>query len=161
MTVSFRNVDASPSDPVATWPYEALIITIERGLVADWRPVFEELRRAPWGTTARRIDAYLGYADPTATTRLFAIALQRAREAAEASERAEVAARVRNAVAASGLTAAAFASAIGTSASRLSTYATGRVVPSSTMLVRMERAANTSPRSDEAGPVRSRQRPRR
>ena len=141
MTVSFRNVDASPSDPVATWPYEGLVIAIERGLVADWQPVFAELRRSPWGTTARRLEAYLGYADPSATTRLFALALLRARAGAEAAERAEVAARVRAAVAASGLTGAAFADAIGTSASRLSTYATGRVVPSAALLLRMERVA--------------------
>lgn len=141
MTVAFRNVEASPSDPVATWPYEGLVICIERGLVADWRPVIEELRRSPWGRTARRVEAYLGYAEPSATTRLFALILERARADAEADERAEVAARVRSAIDASGLTAAAFADAIGTSPSRLSTYASGRVVPSAALLLRMERRA--------------------
>jgi len=34
--------------------------------------------------------------------------------------------------------AAAFATQVGTSASRLSTYATGRVTPSAAMLVRIE-----------------------
>lgn len=137
MTVVFRNVDASPTDPIATWPYEALMICIERGLVADWKPVIAELRRSPWGRTARRVEAYLGYAEPSATTRLFALILERARHDAEADERAEVAARVRSAIAASGLTAAAFADAIGTSPSRLSTYASGRVVPSAALLLRM------------------------
>ncbi len=139
MTVAFRNVDASPSDPVATWPYEGLVAAIERGLVADWQPVIRELRRSPWGPTARRVEAYLGYTEPSATTRLFALVLERARVDAESGERAEVAARVRAAIAASGLTAAAFAAAIGTSPSRLSTYAAGRVVPSATLLVRIER----------------------
>ncbi|MFM9133882.1 MAG: helix-turn-helix domain-containing protein [bacterium] len=141
MTVAFRNVDASPSDPVATWPYEGLVICIERGLVADWRPVIAELRCDPWGWTARRVESYLGYAEPSATTRLFALVIERARAVAEAGERAEVAARVRAAIAASGMTAAAFADAIGTSPSRLSTYASGRVVPSAALLVRMERRA--------------------
>jgi len=36
---------------------------------------------------------------------------------------------------------AAFAEAIGTSPSRLSTYANGRVAPSATLLLRMERVA--------------------
>lgn len=150
MTITFRNVDAAPSDPVTTWPFEALVIAIERGLVPDWQPVFAELRRNPWGQTARRLEAYLGYAEPSATTRLFALALERARTATEDDERAEVAARVRAAIAASGLTAAAFAVAIGTSASRLSTYANGRVVPSATLLVRMERmaAGYAAPRHD-------------
>ena len=43
----------------------------------------------------------------------------------------------------SGLTAAQFAEVAGTSASRLSTYATGRVTPSAAMLVRIERLAGS------------------
>ena len=34
----FRNVDADPADDVGTWPYEALVTAIDRGLVPDWRP---------------------------------------------------------------------------------------------------------------------------
>ena len=141
MTVSFRNVDAAPSDPVATWPYEGLVTMIERGLIADWESLIAELRRSPWGPTARRVESYLGYAEPSATARLFTLILERARADAEADERAEVAARVRAAIATSGMTAAAFADAIGTSPSRLSTYASGRVVPSAALLLRMERHA--------------------
>lgn len=144
MTVSFRNVDASPSDPVETWPFEALVTMIERGLVPDWQPLIAELRRAPWGATARRVETYLGYAEPTATTRLFALVLERARSDADDADRAEVAARVRAAIAASGLTATAFATAIGTSASRLSTYASGRVIPSAALLLRIERVGGES-----------------
>ncbi|MFM9125265.1 MAG: helix-turn-helix domain-containing protein [Actinomycetota bacterium] len=48
---------------------------------------------------------------------------------------------MRAAIAASGMTAAAFADAIGTSPSRLSTYASGRVVPSAALRVRRERRA--------------------
>ncbi len=139
MTLAFRNVDASPADPVATWPFEGLVIAIERGLVPDWQPLIAELRQHPWGATARRVEAYLGFAEPSPTARLFTLLLERVRADAEAGERAEVAARVRGAIVASGLTAAAFAAEVGTSASRLSTYATGRVVPSAAMLVRIER----------------------
>ena len=49
MPVEFRNVDASPEDDVRTWPYEALVTVIDRGLVADWQPIFAEVRRSPWG----------------------------------------------------------------------------------------------------------------
>ncbi len=140
MTVSFRNVDASPTDPVSTWPFEGLVIVIERGLVADWQPLIAELRRSPWGATARRVAAYLTFAEPGSTARLFTLVLARARSAAEAAERAEVATRVRDAIAASGKTAAAFAADIGTSPSRLSTYTSGRVVPSAGLLLRIERA---------------------
>lgn len=141
MTLQFRNVDASPTDPVSTWPYEALVTALERGLVGDWQPVIADLRVAPWGRTARRVEAYLGYAEPSPLTRLFTLLLERIRADAEADERAEVASRVRTAIADSGQTAAAFARAIGTSPSRLSTYATGTVMPSAAMLVRLERTA--------------------
>jgi len=146
MTVTFRNVDASPSDPVATWPFEGLVVVIERGLVADWQPLIAELQRSPWGLSARRVEAYLGYETHSPTTRFFALALARARSAADAEDRANVAARVREAITRSGLTAAAFATATGTSASRLSTYATGKVVPSAALLLRIERiGADESP----------------
>jgi len=139
VTVRFRNVDASPTDDVTTWPYEALVVAIERGLVDDWQPVFAELRRNPWGAVARRVEHIAATTDDVAAGRLFTLALRRARADAEGADRAEVATRVRAAIAASGLTASAFADEVGTSASRMSTYATGRVVPSAAMLVRIER----------------------
>ncbi|MDR1151363.1 MAG: helix-turn-helix domain-containing protein [Bifidobacteriaceae bacterium] len=45
------------------------------------------------------------------------------------------------AIALSGLTAREFARRLGTSESRLSTYATGKVTPSATLLIRMENLA--------------------
>jgi ribosome-binding protein aMBF1 (putative translation factor) len=74
---------------------------------------------------------------------LFALAIEHARNSVEQADRAEVAARVRDAVGTSGLTKADFAKRIGTSASRLSTYLTGQVTPSAAMLVRIERTAET------------------
>ncbi len=58
MPLAFRNVLASPADPVTTWPYEALVAAMERGLVADWQPVIAEVRRRPWGPVARAVDDY-------------------------------------------------------------------------------------------------------
>lgn len=100
----FRNVSASPDDPVSEWPQEAM----------------------------ERI-------------------VSRAREAAEASERQAVAAEVAGLVDASSLTRGDFVSRIGTSASRLSTYATGRVKPSAALLVRM-RAVGGPPISSTTSP---------
>ena len=137
MALNFRNVNASPSDPVATWPYEALVTAIEQGLVPDWRPIFDELKVDPWGPVSRKIQRYLEYAPRDGVTVLFRLAIDRARDNAEARERALVAARVRGAIEASGLTAGQFAERVGTSASRLSTYARGTVTPSAHMLVRI------------------------
>lgn len=146
MPVQFRNVDASPTDDVQTWPYEALVTVIDRGLVQDWRPIFVELRRSPWGRVARRVEQYLSYRHPDGVGTLFSLAIERARADADQAERAEVAARVRSAVARSGLTQQEFARLVGTSASRLSTYLNGKVTPSAAMLVRIERAAAGLPR---------------
>ena len=148
MGVKFRNVDASPTDDVRTWPYEALVAVIDRGLVPDWKPVFAEIRRSPWGTVARRVERYLTYREPDGAGALFALAIEHARAQADDSDRAEVAARVRAAVERSGLTRARFAQLVGTSASRLSTYLSGTVTPSAAMLLRMERATSRSPGSD-------------
>jgi len=143
MTVGFRNVDASPDDDVTTWPYEALVTVVERGLVQDWQPVFAELQRRPWGLVARKVEQVAATTSDRAAGTLFTLAVQHARSRAEANERAEVAQRVRAAIAASGLSAAAFAAQVGTSASRLSTYATARVTPSAAMLLRIERGGAT------------------
>lgn len=150
MPLQFRNVDAAPTDDVRTWPFEALVTAIDRGLVPDWQPIFEEIRRSPWGPVARRVERYLSYREPDGAGTLFSMAIDRARADAEVAERAEVAARVRAAVARSGLTKARFAELVGTSASRLSTYLSATVTPSAAMLVRIERAASESSRSRAA-----------
>ena len=138
----FRNVDAEPADDVATWPYEALVAAIDRGLVPDWRPIFVEVRRSPWGTVARRVQHYLDYRDADAVSTLFALAIERARRDTDRADRADVAARVRAAVSRSTMTRAQFAASVGTSASRLSTYLSGKVTPSAALLMRIERTAN-------------------
>lgn len=138
MPLRFRNVDATPDDDVTTWPYEALVTAIDRGLVRDWKPLFAEIRRSPWGRVARRVERYLTYRDPDGASTLFTLAIERARQDRVLEERAEVAARIRAAVARSGLTNAEFAELVGTSASRLSTYVSGKVTPSASMLLRIE-----------------------
>ncbi len=139
MTVSFRNVDVRPDAPVDAWPYEALVTVLERGLVGDWQPVFRALRAEPWGPVARRVERYLADTDDPALRALFGMLLECARAEQERSEREEVAVRVRRAIEASGSTLTEFASRAGTSRSRLSTYAAGRVTPSASMLLRIER----------------------
>ena len=61
--LQFRNVDASPSDDITTWPFEALATAIDRGLVADWQPIIAEIRRAPWGAVTRRVEHHLDHRD--------------------------------------------------------------------------------------------------
>lgn len=139
MTVFFRNVEGSIDDPVRTWPVEALAEVMERGLLQDWQPILTELRHDPWGPVARKVERWVAQSPDDRASTYFALVIARVRELAEAQERTEVARRVRLAIDQSGLTAAEFASHIGTSASRLSTYANGRVIPSAALLLRIER----------------------
>lgn len=149
MTTAFRNVDGSAAMLAEQWPYEALVAAIERGTIRDWLLLIRAIERRPWGSVARRVEQYLGYASPYGVGPLLSRSITRARAAAHARERQLVAAQVRSLVRRSGLSSEEFARAIGTSRSRLSTYASGKVVPAATLLVRMqavvEQASRCSP----------------
>ena len=147
----FRNVDASPCDPVAQWPQEAIQDALERGGRFHWRRLVAAIREEPWGPAARRVEEVLTYSRPYGVAKAMERVLAAAREAAEKSERETVAREVKWLIEASGLTGAGFASRIGTSTSRLSTYATGKVTPSAALLVRMRSVANA--KSEQAGPA--------
>jgi DNA-binding transcriptional regulator YiaG len=141
VAVVFRNVDVRPDAPVREWPYEALVAAIERGTIGDWARVTRELRGDPWGPVARQVELYLSYAQPWGVGPLLERALASSRAQTAADERAAVAAEVRSLVDRSGLGLAEFASRIGTSRTRLSTYRSGRVTPSAALMVRMRRLA--------------------
>lgn len=141
MTLRFRQLDVGPDAPVEAWPTEGVLAALERGGLGDWRRLATAVRADPWGPVARRLEDALAASRPYGAAQLMERVLEHARRDAAAAERAEVARRVRAHLDASGLGRAAFAEALGTSASRLSTYLTGKVAPSSTLLVRMERIA--------------------
>ncbi len=137
--LAFRNVDASPDDPVSEWPLEGIQTALERGSLRHWRRLAQAIQAEPWGPVARRVEEVLAYSRPYGVAKTMERVIARGRDAAESSERQAVAAEVGALIRASGLTRAEFASRIGTSASRLSTYATGKVTPSAALLVRMRR----------------------
>ncbi len=149
MALKFRNIDAEPEDPVETWPTEGIIAALERGDLGDWSRVSAAVRRDPWGPVARRLEDALTATRPYGTGALMERALAGARSEAEATERAEVARRIRGLLKSSGLDRTSFAEAVGTSTSRLSTYLSGKVAPASTMLVRMERVAGMHDKTAE------------
>lgn len=145
--LTFRNIKISPDDPVAEWPTEAIQTALERGSLSHWRRLGAAIHAQPWGPIARKVEEVLTYSRPYGVSKVMERLLSRSREEAEAAERAAVAAEVKRLIAASGLTRREFASRIGTSTSRLSTYATGKVTPSATLLLRMGRLV-PEPRGD-------------
>lgn len=145
MAVKFRNLTTTWNEPIDLWPYEAVVTTMERGLVSDWQPILREIRQRPFGRIARYITYYAANPDDATAAAFFSEALRRARETQEDRERDEVISRIRRALELSELSQADFAREVGTSASRLSTYLSGQVMPSAAMLVRIEKVgiANT------------------
>jgi DNA-binding transcriptional regulator YiaG len=138
----FRNVDASPDEPVEGWPLEATQTALERGSLEHWRRLAAAIRAQPWGPVARNIEEVLSYSRPYGVAKTMERVIERARRDREAAERAAVAAEVQRLIKDSGLSRREFASRLGTSTSRLSTYATGKVVPSAALLLRMRAVAD-------------------
>lgn len=138
-SLAFRNVDVSPTDPVSVWPLEAIQTALERGGLSDWRRLGDAIRAEPWGPVARGVEEALAYSRPYGVGLAFERVISRSRESAERAEREAVAAEIGRLVRESGLSRAEFASRVGTSTSRLSTYVSGKVTPSAALLVRMRR----------------------
>lgn len=147
MPLAFRNLTITPDAPVSEWPTEAVQAALERGDLGDWQRIVAELKREPWGRTARQVEEVLSYSRPYGIAEAMEAVLARTRDRAEADERAQVAAEIRHAIERSGLSRAEFAAAIGTSASRLSTYVTAKVTPSAALMVRIRRVAGGRPSS--------------
>jgi DNA-binding transcriptional regulator YiaG len=149
MPLAFRNLTITPDAPVSEWPTEAVQAALERGDLADWHRIVAAVQADPWGRTARQLEEVLSHSRPYGITEAMQTVLSRVRQRAEESERAAVAAEIREAVERSGLSQAEFASRIGTSASRLSTYASGKVIPSATLMLRIRRVAERRSRDEQ------------
>jgi DNA-binding transcriptional regulator YiaG len=139
--LKFRNITASPDDPVDTWPFEGILAAVERGTLPDWRRLAAAIRADPWGPVAQQVLEAVRLSRPYGTAELLEGVVHRARKLATDSEREDVASEVRSLVGRSGLSKQNFAERIGTSRSRLSTYLSGKVVPSASLMVRMRRVA--------------------
>lgn len=144
MTVAFRNLEVGPDHPVAEWPTEGVRVALERGGLAEWRRLADAIRTDPWGRTARQVEEVLGNSRPYGVAALMERVIDGARADAEAAERATVAAELRELVASAGLTQAAFARRIGTSAPRMSSYVNGDVVPAASLMVRARNVARSA-----------------
>lgn len=96
-----------------------------------------EIRKAPWGRTARQVEEILAHSRPYGVAEAMEYVITRARARRAAEEHDVVATEVQRAIAQSGMSRAQLATRLGTSASRLSTYATGKVTPSATFMVRL------------------------
>lgn len=137
-TLRFRNITSTPDDPVEQWGVEGILAAIDRGSLPHLRRIAGAVRADPWGPIAADLDQALRLADDVGVASTLRRALAHARHDVNARAREEVRGRLARLVQDSGLSAGQFARRLGTSASRMSTYLTGAVVPSAALLVRAE-----------------------
>ncbi|MGF1647053.1 MAG: hypothetical protein ACFCVF_09060 [Kineosporiaceae bacterium] len=88
MSLTFRNLTTDPASPVADWPTEAVLTALERGDLADWRRLAAEIRREPWGRTARQVEEVLSHTRPYGVAEAMEEVVARARARSEQAERA-------------------------------------------------------------------------
>ncbi|HUY67590.1 MAG TPA: helix-turn-helix domain-containing protein [Acidimicrobiales bacterium] len=137
MPLLFRNIEATPDDPVSEWHLEGIQAALERGDLSHWRRLAAEVRRHPWGEVSQELAEVLTFSRSYGSASVMDAVVLSSRDEAVRREREVVAAEVRSLREASGLSGREFAARIGTSPSRLSTYASGKVVPSAALMVRM------------------------
>lgn len=137
-SLRFRNLHIDPSAPVAQWSVEGLLAAIDRGSLPHWRRIVSAINADPWGPLASDLSTAIELAEDRGVAVTIQRAIARARKRADDRAREEVSRRLGALVAESGFTAAEFAARLGTSPSRLSTYLSGKVMPSAALLVRAE-----------------------
>ncbi|WP_166982978.1 helix-turn-helix domain-containing protein [Paramicrobacterium fandaimingii] len=135
MPLSFRNIDATPDDPVEKWGFEGMLAAIDRGYARDWRKLVDAVVANPQLTD--EFHEAREAAESHATVALLDAMLVEARRTA--SERALD--RLRDAYYGTRMTQVELASVIGTSRTRFNSYLTGKVTPSMDVLVAVEEIA--------------------
>ena len=133
----FRNIDVHPGSRAEEWGFEGLLSAVDRGGFYDWQKIVAGLRRDPWGPMARTLKREVfEAAESRGVVSAMRGALVLARAEAQASEKQAVAVELQELLQRSRLSREQFADRIGTSQSRLSTYLSGKVTPSASLLVR-------------------------
>lgn len=135
MPLRFRNIDVTPDAPVREWGFEGILAALDRGYAAHWSRLASAVASDP---AVREVFEEAADAAESKNT----VALVREMIANRQRTASEIAReRLRTAHRATGLTQRELAAALGTSASRLSTYLSGQVTPAMDVLVAAEELA--------------------
>ena len=147
MSLQFRNIDATPDDPVQSWGVEGLLAAIERGNITHWARIVQALEDNPAPTFRAQLHEALDIADAPGAVAL----LSRALDDAADPDGAEIKHRMRLAWRHSGLTHAALAEAAQTSRPRITAYMSGAQAPTTRVAARIERVARAAARRNTVG----------
>lgn len=134
--------DAEPTTEAAEWTETTIAEAIDHGGLGSWRSIMAVIGDDPWCPVAQRLNAALANASDKGASTALREALLSVRHSVELDEQADVAQRVTDYIAATGMTQRAFAARVGTSPSRLSTYANGSVTPSAAMMLRIAKVSS-------------------
>lgn len=143
MTLRFRNVDFDPAAPIDEWPAEAIETVIDRGSLSDWRRLANAIRLNPWGPAARTTETVIAWDEHYGVDALMSGVIRHAREDVARRGRSEYASQIRSWREETGMTLRQFATAAGTSASRLSDYENAKVAPTTDVLGRLSHVVTT------------------
>ncbi|KAA1419244.1 helix-turn-helix domain-containing protein [Nocardioides humilatus] len=133
-------VDPDRYLPVIRTPAELLGL-VDGGSVLEWRHHLAVIAASPWSPYARHLGDLAGQIARPQAAEVIDRFTELCREQNKEAEREQVANEVRRLVAESGATQRQFAQWVGTSASRLSTYVSGSVTPSASLMLRMTRTS--------------------
>lgn len=145
MSLTFRNLSVSPTDPIECWGVEGLLTAVDRGALPDWRRIAHAVRRNPRGKVAAELRDVVAVAQDASAASVLERILHEALALEDEQDKEKAAEAMRTAFEESGLRRAQFAERLGTSQSRVSTYLSGKVTPSAALLIRAQRIASTPP----------------
>lgn len=132
MTLSFRNLDVTPQDPVTEWGVEGLLTAIERGTAPDWKRIIATVSAIPQGGFREDLNEALELAEGGGA---FVLNLHLSQVDETSSEK--VLRRAQSAYRMANMSMEQYAKKVGTSRSRMSTYLSGKVMPSAQILQTM------------------------
>ena len=135
-----EGVDLDLSLPVIRTEAELLGV-IDHGSVLEWRHHFAMIAASPWSPYPGHLAKLAQQAARPEVAAVVDRFTDVCRDHHKEREREQVAGEVRRLVAVSGATQRRFAHWVGTSPSRLSTYISGTVTPSASLMLRMERTS--------------------
>lgn len=131
--LKFRNINATPDDPVENWGTEGILSALEEGVVEHWFRV-AQAAKDPDSEVAFELQEVLTMCSCKAAV----IWIENQLAQIRATPESRVAMKLKELLLQSGLTQKDFAQALGTSQSRFSTYLSARVTPSAAFVVRAE-----------------------
>lgn len=131
--------EVEPGPDIET-PGEFLRHFLDDGL-PEWRAQIARYAEDPWSPYARQLNALADEAGLPGLDVTIGRFMTEMRDHTESRDREMVAREIRRLVAESGLSQREFASRLGTSPSRMSSYCTGQVTPSAALLLRIRRLA--------------------